>query len=139
VIISDAMRYEVADELHARIRGENKYEAQIEAMLGVLPSYTQLGMASLLPHQALAHSPDGDPVLVDGQRSNGTSNRAKILAAVGGTTIQDADFLTRKPSEVRIVCSTRRVLYSYHEHIDARGDEAVPAIRIFSDAPEAIK
>src|SRR5699024_6942545 len=42
VIISDAMRYEVADELHARIRGENKYEAQIEAMLGVLPSYTQL-------------------------------------------------------------------------------------------------
>src|SRR5699024_4675243 len=88
VIISDAMRYEVADELHARIRGENKYEAQIEAMLGVLPSYTQLGMASLLPHQALAHSPDGDPVLVDGQRSNGTSNRAKILAAVGGTAIQ---------------------------------------------------
>src|SRR5699024_11226440 len=92
-----------------------------EAMLGVLPSYTQLGMASLLPHQALAHSPDGDPVLVDGQRSNGTSNRAKILAAVGGTAIQAGDFLKLKPSERRDLYSAHQVLYVYHDTIDATG------------------
>lgn len=139
VIISDAMRYEVADELHARIRGENKYEAQIEAMLGVLPSYTQLGMASLLPHQALAHSPDGDPVLVDGQRSNGTSNRAKILAAVGGTAIQAGDFLKLKPSERRDLYSAHQVLYVYHDTIDATGDKAVSERRTFTAAAEAIE
>src|SRR5699024_3039589 len=45
VVISDAMRYEVAEELHSRILGENKFDAKIDAMLGILPSYTQLGMA----------------------------------------------------------------------------------------------
>lgn len=139
VVISDAMRYEVADELHARIRGENKYEATLEAMLGVLPSYTQLGMASLLPHQALAHSPDGDPVLVDGQRSNGTSNRAKILAAVGGTAIQAGDFLKLKPSERRDLYSAHQVLYVYHDTIDATGDNAVSERRTFTAAAEAIE
>jgi hypothetical protein len=40
VIISDAMRYEIADEFGARIRKEDRFEAELDAMLGVLPSYT---------------------------------------------------------------------------------------------------
>jgi len=49
VIISDALRYEIADELRSRIRQENRFDAELDAMLGVLPSYTQLGMAALPP------------------------------------------------------------------------------------------
>ena len=67
VIISDAMRYEVAEELGSRIRQEDRFDAELEAMLGVLPSYTQLGMAALLPHRTLRHSADGKTVLVDDQ------------------------------------------------------------------------
>ena len=52
VIISDGMRYEVAEELASIIRGENRFDASLSAVLGSLPSYTQLGMASLLPGQA---------------------------------------------------------------------------------------
>ena len=58
VIISDALRYEVADELGSRIRQEDRFDADLDAVLGVLPSYTQLGMAALLPHSTLKHSPD---------------------------------------------------------------------------------
>ena len=52
VIISDALRYEVADELGSRIRQEDRFDATLDAVLGVLPSYTQLGMAALLPHSS---------------------------------------------------------------------------------------
>jgi hypothetical protein len=79
VIISDALRYEVADELGSRIRQADRYDADLKAMLGVLPSYTQLGMAALLPHSTIGHSKDSDPVRVDGQHTNGTESRSKIL------------------------------------------------------------
>ena len=138
VVISDAMRYEVAEELHSRIRGENKFDAKIDAVLGVLPSYTQLGMASLLPHKTLAHSEKGDPVLVDGQRSDGTANRAKILATVDGTAIQAKDFLKMKPGERRDLYAANQVLYLYHDTIDATGDSAKSEHRTFTAAAEAI-
>lgn len=139
VVISDALRYEVADELTSKIRGENKYDAKIEAMLGVLPSYTQLGMASLLPHKTLAHSENGDPVLVDGQPSNGTANRSKILSSVGGTAIQATELLKMKPAERRELYAAHQVLYVYHDTIDATGDKAVSEHRTFKAAADAIE
>ena len=139
VIISDALRYEVADELNAKIRGENKFSASIEAMLGVLPSYTQLGMAALLPHSTLAHSPGGDPVLVDGQKSDGTANRGKILSAVGGAAIRATDFVEMKPAERRDLYSSHQVLYVYHDTIDATGGKAVSEHRTFTAAADAVR
>ena len=139
VVISDALRYEVAEELTSSIRGENKFEAKIEAMLGVLPSYTQLGMASLLPHRTLAHSPNGDPVLVDGQKSDGTANRSKILGPVGGAAIQAKDFLEMKPGDRRDLYASHQVLYVYHDAIDATGDKAVSEHRTFTAAADAIR
>lgn len=138
VVISDAMRYEVADELTTRIRGENKFDAAVEAVLGALPSYTQLGMAALLPHKTLAHSPNGDPVLVDGQKSNGSANRNKILSAVGGAGVQAADLVEMKPSERRELYAAHQVLYVYHDTIDATGDSSKSEHRTFAAVAEAL-
>lgn len=81
VIISDALRYEIAEELLGRIRSLDRYEAAIEPVFGSLPSYTQLGMASLLPNGDLQIADnDTATVLVDGQSSLGLENRKKILA-----------------------------------------------------------
>ena len=52
VIISDALRFEIANELGAIINNEKRFKAEVSTQLGVLPSYTQLGMAALLPHSA---------------------------------------------------------------------------------------
>ncbi|QHN27793.1 BREX-1 system phosphatase PglZ type A [Gordonia pseudamarae] len=139
VIVSDALRYEVADELSTKIRGENKFSATIEAMLGVLPSYTQLGMAALLPHTTLAHSDGGDPVLVDGQKSDGTANRSKILSAVDGVAIQARDFVEMKSAERRNLYSSNQVLYVYHDTIDATGDKAVSEHKTFTAAADAVR
>ncbi len=138
VVISDAMRYEVAKELESKILGLDKFDAKTDAMLGVLPSYTQLGMAALLPHETLAHSPDGDPVLVDGMKSDGSANRNSILSAVGGAAIQAKDFVEMKPGERRELYSSHQVLYLYHDTIDATGDNAKSEHRTFAAVSEAL-
>ncbi|MBK7751611.1 MAG: PglZ domain-containing protein [Flavobacteriales bacterium] len=53
VIISDALRYECGEELSRMLLAENRYEATVQGMVSGLPSYTQLGMASLLPQEGL--------------------------------------------------------------------------------------
>lgn len=138
VVISDAMRFEVAKELEARVLGLDKFNAETEAMLGVLPSYTQLGMAALLPHSMLAHSSNGDPVLVDGVRSDGSVNRSKILETVGGVVVQSKDFVEMKPAERRDLYSSHQVLYVYHDTIDATGDSAKSEHRTFAAVSEAL-
>lgn len=139
VIISDALRYEVADELRSRIRQEDRFDATLEAILGVLPSYTQLGMAALLPHKKLGHSHDGDPVLVDGQRSDGTANRNKVLAPVDGFAIQAEEVLSMPRGELRELYGAHQVLYVYHDRIDSTGDKARTEPQVFQAANDALR
>lgn len=138
VIVSDALRYEVAEELGSRIRQEDRFDAELEAVLGVLPSYTQLGMAALLPHRTLKHSPDGKTVLADDRPTNGTAFRKKILETVGGTAIQAEDFKALSPEERRELFRNNRVLYVYHDVIDATGDKQGTERRVFEAAEQAL-
>lgn len=139
VIISDALRYEVADELGSRIRGEDRFDAELGAVLGVLPSYTQLGMAALLPHTTLGYSGKGDLVDVDGQPSAGTANRAKILAAVKGMAIPAEDLLALPRDEIRELYQDHQVMYVYHNRIDAIGDKQGTERQVFEAAGDALR
>lgn len=60
------------------MQADEKCNASIGAMQGVLPSYTPLGMASLLPHKTIEYSPFYD-VLVDGKACSSTEQREAIL------------------------------------------------------------
>ena len=75
VIISDAFRYECGAELTKKLQSENRYEASIGHMVASLPSYTQLGMASLLPHKELSIQEGSDLVLIDGMSTSGIQGR----------------------------------------------------------------
>src|SRR5699024_11277340 len=81
VIISDALRYEAAHELHTQLEERENGTSTIQPMTASYPTYTQLGMASLLPHREL--SVDGNKVIyVDGQLTKDMDNRRKILQYV---------------------------------------------------------
>lgn len=127
IIISDALRFEVGEELLGLIRKEDRYDAEIKPVLSMLPSYTQLGMASLLPNKELAFSDDGSgTVLVDGQSSQGTVNRAKILSQAisqKATAIKADDLLALNLKESRELTRDHDVIYVYHNRIDAIGDK----------------
>lgn len=139
VIISDALRYEVADELGSRIRQEDRFDATLDAVLGVLPSYTQLGMAALLPHSTLKHSADAKTVLADGQPTNNTAFRGKILQSVGGVAIQAEDFKALNADERREFFKANRVLYVYHNRIDATGDKPGTERQVFEAVEDTLR
>lgn len=138
VIISDALRYEIADELGSRIRQEDRFDADLEAVLGVLPSYTQLGMAALLPHRTLKHSTDGKTVLADNLPTNGVGPRSKVLETVGGSAIAAETFRALTAEERRDMFKNNRVLYIYHDVIDAIGDKPGTERRVFEASELAL-
>lgn len=139
VIISDGMRYEVAEELASMIRSEDRFDASLSAVFGVLPSYTQLGMASLLPQSSLELDPEAIPVLADGKPTNGTANRGKILQAVKGHAIAAADVLAMPGDELRDLYKQHQIFYVYHDRIDAAGDNAPTERTVFEAAEQTLR
>ena len=121
VIISDAFRYEAAQELLSELNGKNRFKAELTSQFGVLPSYTSLGMAALLPHKELAYTDKGD-VTVDGKSTSSSEKRGEILSKVKGIVIK-ADELTKMTrTDGRELVSEHNVVYIYHNRVDAIGD-----------------
>jgi uncharacterized protein (TIGR02687 family) len=135
VIISDAFRYEAAQELTTELNGKYRFEATLSSQLGVLPSYTALGMASLLPHKALAYK--GTDVMVDG-KSSIASERDGILQAVGGLACKWEDLMSKKKDEGREFVKDKRVIYIYHNTVDSVGDDGKTEGHTFEAVRRAI-
>ncbi len=141
VVISDAFRYEVGEELQSLIRREDRFEAELEPALSMLPSYTQLGMAALLPNQALqlAENDSGD-AMVNGQSAQGAVNRGKILAAVvpNSAVVLAKDLLAMNQADARALLRDNDVVYVYHNLIDKTGDTRDTEERVFAAAEETL-
>jgi uncharacterized protein (TIGR02687 family) len=135
VIISDAFRYEAAQELTTELNGRYRFEATLSSQLGVLPSYTALGMASLLPHKTLAYK--GTDVLVDG-KSSVASERDGILQAVGGLACKYDELMAKKKEDGREFVKDKRVVYVYHNTVDAVGDDGKTEGKTFEAVRTAI-
>lgn len=133
VIISDAFRYECAEELtrqlnaEARKSGSALLEADLSAMMGVVPSYTALGMASLLPHETFdykAVSPNADILLTDESSTAGLANRDAVLSRFKGRAIKSEEFINLGKEAGRDFVRNPQIIYVYHNVIDATGDSA---------------
>ncbi|RLD03506.1 MAG: BREX-1 system phosphatase PglZ type A, partial [Chloroflexota bacterium] len=141
VVISDALRYEIAQELTKLIEEERRFTAQIEPMLGMLPSYTQLGMAALLPQGGVSLDRDG-VAHVQGQSTQGTKNRAGILDSAiegGATALRSSDLLSMSRDESRTMVKNHQVIYIYHNQIDATGDKLGTEERVFDAVEESLE
>jgi len=127
VIVSDALRYEAGNALLERILREDRWTAEIHAVLGVLPSFTQLGMAALLPHATLEFEARGQTVLADGNSTAGTKARGDILSTHfggKGAAISAEDFLAlNSKTDGRDLSRANDVVFVFHNTIDAVGDK----------------
>lgn len=142
VIISDALRYECGYELCHKILQQNRFDATPQHMIGSLPSYTQLGMASLLPHDDL-HVVEGDcTVTTAGLSTVGTAGRTKVLqehSGVRGIAIQASDLMKmNSKSEGRAFAKEHDVIYVYTNRIDAAGDDTTSEERVFQAVEDEI-
>lgn len=138
VLISDAFRYGCAVELYAELENDPKREPKIEPMISTIPSYTALGMASLLPNKEIAY--DDETILVDGMKCKSTEERNNILNSninnVLAVQYEDFDKLTT--NEKKDLLKGVKLLYIYHNKIDAIGDHAPSENEVFNAAQETI-
>lgn len=138
VIISDAFRYEAAVELEQRVNEKRYSKATLTSQLGVVPRYTTLGMASLLPHETLDYKGNTDDVLVDGVSSQGTQQRNKILEKHGGMAITAETLQGWSRDEGRTALKDQHLVYVYHNVVDAIGDDGATENRTFQAVNDAI-
>ena len=143
VIISDALRYEIGDELLGIIRQEDRYVAKIEPVLAMLPSYTQMGMAALLPNSELSLAEDeSGAVFVNGRSSQGTANRIKILVEgvkQRATAIKAKELLQLNGDDARALVRDHDVIYIYHNRIDDMGDKRESEERVFKAVEDTLQ
>jgi uncharacterized protein (TIGR02687 family) len=142
VVISDALRYENGWQLYQEIQAEKRYTAEIDYMITGLPSYTQLGMAALLPHQQLNIHPKDCHVLADGIAAVGIQGRTKVLqqnSGVRAIAINAEHFMEMNAkTEGRAFAKEYDLIYVYHNRIDKVGDDKTTEGKIFEAVEEEI-
>lgn len=123
VIISDALRFDAGAELRELLDVRANGSATISPLVANMPTYTQLGMASLLPHKKLTIAQNGT-VLADSEPTNGLTNRIKILQKSEPEAIafrfDEIMSWSRATAEEQL--KGKRLVYVYHDVIDAAGD-----------------
>lgn len=129
VIISDAFRYECAKELNNKLKTIAS-KSDITYMQGLVPSYTKLGMASLLPNKELSRVKDSDDILVDGQVSSSVKDRELLLQKENPDSIavKYDDLYEMTKMEWKKLFSGKKVVYIYHDTVDNAGEHNENAI-----------
>ncbi len=135
IVVSDALRFEMGEELASRIaQNVRRAKTSIEPALSTIPSYTQLGMAALLPDGPMMIEPDTN-VTKGGKPTGGTANREKLMAErlAGARALRAKDVL----AQGSISEPGAPVIVVYHNVIDFVGDKRDTETNVFPETRRA--
>lgn len=129
VLVSDALRWEAGVELAERITATGRFETTLEAMQASLPTYTDHGIAALLPHTAIEIDPVSGDVRIDGFAPAGIEGRSKYLAralsgkldGIQGCALSAEEFLTFLESDFETKLKEMQLVYIFSVTIDNAG------------------
>ncbi len=143
VVISDALRFECGQALHELFKQETRFTSTLDFQVTGLPSYTQLCMASLLPHSQLSFG-EGDSIMLDGKSTVGSSARKKVLednSKVRATTILAEDLMryTSRGDDAQNLIQNHDLIYVYHNRIDKVGDDKTTEDKVIEASKEEIQ
>ena len=124
VIVSDALRYEVAKELMQKLAKE-KHIATISAYQAMLPTETKYCKLALLPHHSLELN--GMDMMVDGSVLTTTEQRTAHLCKYreGAICIRYEDVMNGDSQAMRELFK-RPLVYIFHDTIDDAGHSQSP-------------
>ncbi|MFV0503480.1 MAG: BREX-1 system phosphatase PglZ type A [Lachnospirales bacterium] len=140
VIISDALRYEVAVQLKDQLNIKTNGKINIDAMQSIFPSITSYGMAALLPNKEISVDNTDFSVLVDGNSTKSKDKRELVLknANKNSMVLRYLDLYNMKSQERRNLTTGMEVIYIYHDTISAIGDKATTEHKVFDACEDAI-
>ena len=121
VVISDALRYEVAASLAEQLRRETQADVKLQDVQGIFPTITKFGMAALLPHKELEVELHGEvlKVMADGAVTD-AGCRDKVLKTTNAKSvaIQYRDLIGASRADRSALVKGMDVVYIYHNTID---------------------
>lgn len=121
VVISDALRYEVAASLAEQLKRETQADVKLQDVQGIFPTITKFGMAALLPHKELEVELHGEAlkVMADGV-STDAGYRDKILKSekTNSVAVKYNDLVNAKRADRSAMVKGMDVVYIYHDTID---------------------
>lgn len=138
VIVSDALRYEVAVEILNGL-GKDRHTASLTPALAILPTETKYSKAALLPHSSLKYT-DGT-MLVDGEDLNTTERRTMQVRKYepDGLCIDYAELAKMTQNQKRELFKNPLV-YIFHNTIDPIAhDNPAKAAKVCAEAVSEIK
>ena len=140
VIISDALRYEIATEIKERLISESLGEPELIPIISGLPTNTKMGMARLLPHDNIEFRNNGQ-VYVDKMASDSILGRDHILQSKvkDSLAITYNDIISKSQKDLLEMARSKKLIYIYHNSIDALGDAASSEIYAFDGVKKAIE
>ena len=124
VIISDAMRYEVAKELSEDLVREMQCKVEMRNMEGIFPTITPFGMAALLPKEEMElEAGNGTVTVLDDGEPTGANYREKVLrkANPASVVLKYEELIQLRRDERKAKVKGMEVIYIYHDRIDAAG------------------
>lgn len=148
VIVSDALRYEVAVELADVLERETKGSTELSSVQATLPSITKCGMPALLPHGSFSlerGQTGGKPalsVLVDGVEAATCAKRQEVIRRTNpsGIAVTYDSFVNGMGrAERKELVGEADVVYVYHNAIDATGDKAATERKVFDACADAVE
>lgn len=135
VIVSDALRYEVATELVQKLN-EYKHNIKMSAQLAMIPTETKYCKLSLLPHQELRQ--EGTGMLVDGKSLVSLDQRtAHMQQFRQDAACVDYKTVTESGQDDMRELFKRPVVYVMHDKIDKEGHDQ-SAIEMITACRESI-
>lgn len=126
VIISDAMRYEVAKSLSEKLEREHQCKISMDSMQAIFPTITKFGMAALLPHEDMSVNITGSAnneklsVMCDGMRTD-SNYRENCLnkANPNSAILKYNDIIHMKREQRQSIVKGKEIIYIYHDTIDS--------------------
>ena len=143
VVISDALRYEIGKELAGALEMQKGIKVDMASMIASVPTYTQHGMASLLPGSELKIDTRNGNVIVDNKSSAGIDGRNSILKEKVGKlykgkkakALKAEDFMELPLAEQEKAIRGYDLIYLFTNKIDSTGDNA----KTESNLPAAVE
>jgi len=139
VIISDALRYEVAAELAENLSRTTKGKTTLESVQTVFPGITKFGMTSVLPGKKISVN-DKFEVFLDGKPTGSTAYRDALLnlANENSVAVTYKEIIQMNRQERRDLVQGKEVVYIYHNEIDAIGEKLSTESKVFEACETAI-
>ena len=141
VIISDALRFEVAAQMARALEREKGSVVDLTSLQATFPSVTEFGMAALLPQRDLSLDWETGAVFANGMPTATTVQREAVLraAAPDARALRVEDFLDLAADERKALIKGASVVYLYHNKIDSTGEKLATEDDVFKACADEVE